>query len=406
MDYRDRNKQRIIEAFAKLALRKSYQSISLREISELSGVSTTSFYTYFDSKDDMLKYYMEYSLDRLDYIIKNMLSQLPGIPNKVRGIIYVLSTLAGDEGLLAFHRVFREVEFIKEELAGLYYKRLFKILENIFSGDQGIDGEISPRVFALAAVGSSEFIHLFRKIFGVGGNIWVDMEVAGDLLLKGLGRESAIRISGIRSQESLTKIIEEYGIYRAAGIPENRWRIVSAAIDVISSKGFRESKIYEIMEKAGYSVGMFYKFYRSKEELLRDLVAIIGKALRRYLTICTSEASDPVELEAMGTACFLSFIRGNGNIYRIVRESEYIDLEIAKMYYIPFFRSYAHRLGDEVKRGTIRSYNPESLAIALMGINHMAGASHMILGEPSESEIIGSLSRIYTCGLLRSCTAS
>jgi len=406
MDYRDRNKQRIIEAFAKLALRKSYQSISLREISELSGVSTTSFYTYFDSKDDMLKYYMEYSLDRLDYIIKNMLSQLPGIPNRVRGIIYVLSTLAGDEGLLAFHRVFREVEFIKEELAGLYYKRLFKILENIFSGDQGIDGEISPRVFALAAVGSSEFIHLFRKIFGVGGNIWVDMEVAGDLLLKGLGRESAIRISGIRSQESLTKIIEEYGIYRAAGIPENRWRIVSAAIDVISSKGFRESKIYEIMEKAGYSVGMFYKFYRSKEELLRDLVAIIGKALRRYLTICTSEASDPVELEAMGTACFLSFIRGNGNIYRIVRESEYIDLEIAKMYYIPFFRSYAHRLGDEVKRGAIRSYNPGSLAIALMGINHMAGASHMILGEPSESEIIGSLSRIYTCGLLRSCTAS
>ncbi|MEM1610921.1 MAG: TetR/AcrR family transcriptional regulator [Sulfolobales archaeon] len=395
------NRQKIIEAFAKLALKKSFRDISLKEISGLAGISTTQFYTYFKSKDDMLKYYAEYLLEHIENIVKDSFRHQLGLPSKIRGLIYIFSTLMNDEKLVAFHRVFREFEFIREDLARLYYANLFRMISNILNEDRILIEAINPLVATLTIIGSAEFIYLFRQIFGVPGNILIDIEVAGDLILKGLGGDKIPPTMQIKPSKDLVSLVEEYEIYRSANISENKWNILIATINTISSKTFREAKIYEIMEKTGYSVGMFYKFYKSKEDLLRDLVALIGKTLRRYLTLCTSEARDPIELEIMGTACFLGFIEKNSNIYRIVRESEYIDIEIAKAYYIPFLRAYAKRIEKDRSKGLVNIYEPESLAISLMGINHMAGIMNMILGEPDSEEILTNLAKIYSMGLLR-----
>jgi AcrR family transcriptional regulator len=395
------NRQKIIEAFAKLAFRKSFHDISLREISGLAGISTTQFYTYFKSKDDMLKYYAEYLLKHVENIVRDSFRHQLGLSSKIRGLIYLFSTLMNDERLVAFHRVFREFEFIREDLARLYYANLFKMLNNILNEDRILTGTINPSVATLTIIGSAEFIYLFRQIFDVPGNILMDIEVAGDLILKGLGGNKTPPAVHIKPSKDLVSLAEEYEIYRSANISEGKWNIILATINTISSKSFRNTKIYEIMEKTGYSVGMFYKFYKSKEELLRDLVILIGKTLRRYLTLCTSEARDPIELEIMGTACFLGFVERNSNIYRIVRESEYIEIEIAKAYYIPFLKAYAKRIDEDIKKGFIKIYEPESLAITLMGINHMAGVMNMILGEPRGEDILANLASIYTTGLLR-----
>jgi len=181
------NRQKIIEAFAKLAFRKSFHDISLREISGLAGISTTQFYTYFKSKDDMLKYYAEYLLKHVENIVRDSFRHQLGLSSKIRGLIYLFSTLMNDERLVAFHRVFREFEFIREDLARLYYANLFKILNNILNEDRILTGTINRSVATLTIIGSAEFIYLFRQIFDVPGNILMDIEVAGDLILKGLG---------------------------------------------------------------------------------------------------------------------------------------------------------------------------------------------------------------------------
>jgi len=204
----------------------------------------------------------------------------------------------------------------------------------------------------------------------------------------------------VKPPPRLADIVREDEIYKILGIPYNKKEILRATIEILGSKGFKDTKIYEIMDRAGYSVGMFYKVYRSKEELLRDLIAVISKTLRRYLTICTSDAKDPVEREVMGTACFLRFITVNGNIYRIVRESEYIKLEIARTYYEPFMRSYAERIAKEALAVYLKTYSPESLALALMGINHMAGVALMMLRDFDEKRIVESIAEIYSGGIL------
>lgn len=394
------NRRKILEAFSRLALKKSYQDISLKEISELAGISIPSFYTYFDSKEDMLRYYIEYSLERLDIMIKRYMETSPGVPMRIRGLIYLLSTLGGDERLIAFHRVFREVEFLKKDLASQYYERLIDICNNTIDRERLRRGSIDESIVSLSIIGSSEFIYLFRKVFETRDNFWLDIEVAGDLVLKGIGSGSKPSEIAVKPPPRLSDIVMENEIYRILGISYNKKEILRTTIEILESKSFKDTKIYEIMDRAGYSVGMFYKIYRSKEDLLRDLIVIIGKTLRRYLTLCTSDARDPIEREVMGTACFLKFIRVNGNLYRIVRESEYIKLEIARTYYEPFMRSYAERIAREALAGYLKTYSPESLAIALMGINHMAGVAIMMLRGFDEKRIVESIAEIYSGGIL------
>lgn len=47
-------KQRILDAFETLLNKNSLESITLKEIVELAGVNKTTFYYYYDSKDDIL----------------------------------------------------------------------------------------------------------------------------------------------------------------------------------------------------------------------------------------------------------------------------------------------------------------------------------------------------------------
>jgi AcrR family transcriptional regulator len=307
-------RQKIIESFSKLALKKSYKDISLKEISELAGISVPSFYTYFDSKEDMLRYYIDYSLEHLEKAISSHLSQAASVSITIRYLLHILSTLLEDRILTAFHRVFREYEFVEKSLAKLYYRRLFDLLRS-FIGERLYELSYQdPRIISLAIVGSSSFIYLFRKIFNLEGNILIDIEVSGDLVLKGLGSQKIPKITPIKEPPSLMELIEKYNVLEAPGIPRGKKPILISTLDILNSKGFKDTKIYEIMDRAGYSVGSFYKIYRSKEELLEDLVIIIGRVLRRYLSECIEGIEDPVETEAKGSACFLGFIRRNENI--------------------------------------------------------------------------------------------
>jgi len=55
--------------------------------------------------------------------------------------------------------------------------------------------------------------------------------------------------------------------------PPEQWRneILSAAKQLFLSKGYEETSITDIMETVGGAKGMFYRFFQSKEEIMRAL---------------------------------------------------------------------------------------------------------------------------------------
>ncbi len=55
--------------------------------------------------------------------------------------------------------------------------------------------------------------------------------------------------------------------------PPEQWKreILDAAKELFLSKGYEETAITDIMERAGGAKGMFYRFFQSKEEVMHEL---------------------------------------------------------------------------------------------------------------------------------------
>ena len=99
-----------------------------------------------------------------------------------------------------------------------------------------------------------------------------------------------------------------------------RQKILDAAEREIGRKGFAEASISTITAEAAVGQGTFYLYFRSKEDVLRELVLRMGRRLRRHLTVAVADAPSRLEAERRGLRAFLEFVRANPDLYRVVAE--------------------------------------------------------------------------------------
>jgi len=152
-----------------------------------------------------------------------------------------------------------------------------------------------------------------------------------------------------------------------------RQKILDAAEREIGRKGFAEASISTITAEAAVGQGTFYLYFRSKEDVLRELVLRMGRRLRRHLTLAIADAPTRLEAERRGLRAFLEFVRANPDLYRVVAESQFVDQAIFRRYYEEFAASYRSGLLTAEARGEIRKGDAEVRAWALMGISDMVG---------------------------------
>jgi AcrR family transcriptional regulator len=152
-----------------------------------------------------------------------------------------------------------------------------------------------------------------------------------------------------------------------------RQKILDAAQRQIGRKGFAEASISTITAEAAVGQGTFYLYFRSKEDVLRELVLRMGRRLRRHLTLAIADAPSRLEAERRGLHAFLEFVRANTDLYRVVAESQFVDPAVFQRYYQDFAASYRDGLRAAEKRGEISKGDAEVRAWALMGISDMVG---------------------------------
>lgn len=157
-----------------------------------------------------------------------------------------------------------------------------------------------------------------------------------------------------------------------------RERILDAAEIEIGGRGFAEASISTITAQAKVGQGTFYLYFRSKEDVMRELVLRMGRRLRRHLTLSIADAPDRLEAERRGIRAFLEFVRANPNLYRVVAEAQFVDPEVYRRYYEDFARSYAGALKSAVRRGEIAKGDAEVRAWALMGLSDMVGMRYAL----------------------------
>src|SRR5919205_6803 len=102
-------------------------------------------------------------------------------------------------------------------------------------------------------------------------------------------------------------------------------KILDAARDEFGERGFSDSSIVGITQRAGVALGTFYTYFDSKEALFQALVRDMSGQVRDNVGPAFAGARDGLDGERRALEAFLKFAHDHRAIYRIIDESEFVE---------------------------------------------------------------------------------
>lgn len=114
-------KQSIIETARQILLSEGYRNLSLRKIAREIGVSATSIYLHFESKDDLVHTLMENAIERLNYKLEQCLSTAEDPIAKLEALAHEYTNFA-----LQYPREYQVIYLISSDEMTRYPKEKFR----------------------------------------------------------------------------------------------------------------------------------------------------------------------------------------------------------------------------------------------------------------------------------------
>lgn len=166
-----------------------------------------------------------------------------------------------------------------------------------------------------------------------------------------------------RAQRSLT----------ARGASTRR-RILDSGETVFGRLGYHDASIADITGGAGVALGTFYIYFESKLELYRALIHERGREMRSAMKTASAAAGGRIAKERAGFAAFCSWMTRHSALYRVIRQAEFVDVELYDSWYRLLAEGYARGLREAAAVGEIAPVDdPETLAYCLMGVGDFVG---------------------------------
>jgi AcrR family transcriptional regulator len=162
---------------------------------------------------------------------------------------------------------------------------------------------------------------------------------------------------------------------------QTRQKLLAAAEEIIGAKGYDRTSIAEITQCAGVAQGTFYIYFPDKKAVLVELVRELSHSLRQEIGQAIAGLTDRLAIERAGLRTFFDFTHRHRNLYKIVRQAEFVDEEVYRWYYRHMAEGYVHGLSQAMDQGRIRRLDPECLAYCLMGIGDFLGMRWVLWGE-------------------------
>lgn len=172
---------------------------------------------------------------------------------------------------------------------------------------------------------------------------------------------------------------------------QTRQNILEAAEAVFGEKGFEHASIVEITQRAGVAQGTFYVYFPDKKAAFVELVKELNHRLRREIAEAVQGLSDRLDIERVGFQTFFTFVHNHRNLYKIVRQAEFVDEALYRWHYRRLAEGYVRGLSQAMDAGQIRRLDPEALAYSLMGIAEILGMRWILWdGESVPDEVFRS----------------
>jgi len=181
---------------------------------------------------------------------------------------------------------------------------------------------------------------------------------------------------------------------------KTRQKLLRAAEVIFGEKGYERASIADITRKSGVALGTFYVYFPDKQSIFVEVVDELGERLRRLIAESVVGISHRIDVEREGLRAFFEFAREHPNLYRVVRQAEFVDEECYRRYYDRFARGYVRGLTQAMDDGQIRRMDPEALAYCLMGIGDFLGMRWVIWEEdPGLERVLDAAMDLISRGL-------
>lgn len=142
---------------------------------------------------------------------------------------------------------------------------------------------------------------------------------------------------------------------RRTGKQDKRKIVLEAAMVVFSRKGFHDARVDEIAELAGVAKGTVYRYFESKEEILKEIIKGNNHRLVEGLSAIFKKEAHILELIKEAIAFYVEFFESNKDLYKILTHAPWILKEVNEYFYNSII-SHLHMI-----RRRILSLNKEGI---------------------------------------------
>jgi AcrR family transcriptional regulator len=180
-------------------------------------------------------------------------------------------------------------------------------------------------------------------------------------------------------------------------------KILDAAREEFGERGFSDSSIVGITQRAGVALGTFYTYFESKEALFQALVRDMSAQVRDTVGPALGEAKDSLDGERRALAVFLRFVRDHRDIYRIIDESEFVEPAAYREHYETTATRIAARLKAARDKDEIgANFTDEDLNVlawGMMGANVFLGLRFAVWDDADGDRVAEIMSRVWRQGI-------
>ncbi|MCD8220706.1 MAG: TetR/AcrR family transcriptional regulator [Clostridiales bacterium] len=108
--------QRIKEAVMKEFARVPFEKVSINQIVQTAGISRGSFYTYFNDKNDLVRWLLEDTRDQMQYLMNEEMSRQDGDYFSMLKIMFesAVSAMKNEEIFSVYRNIFSSQECLRQ----------------------------------------------------------------------------------------------------------------------------------------------------------------------------------------------------------------------------------------------------------------------------------------------------
>ena len=173
---------------------------------------------------------------------------------------------------------------------------------------------------------TEELSHWFFHIRGPLRTGPLQNKIGLSVLMEALGEIA--RKKGIPASRFYPSLLEKILTEEAAPLlskPNAKERILEAALEVFSHKGFHPATMDEISDKAGVGKGTLYRYFETKEKLFAELVRLRLEELGATAGSVIDGRDDVLTMISKCIRMYFEFFDRNQRLYRLIIQ-EQLDL--------------------------------------------------------------------------------